>query len=169
MIFQKANMLRNQAFEGGPSIRLAYPILAGKGKNQKLAKTKRIDYEEIDKKSELRYTVKKPVLPPTDVVGPHGASSEEKALLTIHPLPLGCAPALPKRGILAFSRKPSAGLIALGSGWTHGPAPGIFSRFSIPVETAACGPFFLCRVQYEYLLLHEIHRIVQGVQLGSVC
>ena len=41
------------------------------------------------------------VLPPTDVVGPHGASSKEKAILAIHPLlagralPLGRAPALP--------------------------------------------------------------------------
>jgi hypothetical protein len=62
MIFQKANRLRNQALEGGPSIRLAYPILVGKGKNQKVAKTERIDHEEIDKKLELRYTAKKPVL-----------------------------------------------------------------------------------------------------------
>jgi hypothetical protein len=65
MIFQKANMLRNQAFEGGPSIRLAYPIPVGKGKSQKLAKTKNIDYEEIDKKLNLRYAVKtleKPIL-----------------------------------------------------------------------------------------------------------
>ena len=35
------------------------------------------------------------MLPPTDVVGPHGASSKEKAILAIHPLPLGWAPALP--------------------------------------------------------------------------
>ena len=58
MIFQKANMLRNQALEGGSSIRLAYPILVGKGKNQKVAKTERIDHEEIDKKLNLRYAVK---------------------------------------------------------------------------------------------------------------
>jgi hypothetical protein len=30
----------------------------GKGKNQKLAKTEPIDYEEIDKKLNLRYAVK---------------------------------------------------------------------------------------------------------------
>ena len=29
--------------------------------------------------------MKNPVLPPTDVVGPHGASSKEKAILAIHP------------------------------------------------------------------------------------
>jgi len=34
-------------------------------------------------------TVKNPVLPPTDVVGPHGASSKEKAIFAIHPLPEG--------------------------------------------------------------------------------
>jgi len=44
--------------------------------------------------------VKNPVLPPTDVVGPHGASSKEKAILAIHPRSSG-------RGILAFSRKPT--------------------------------------------------------------
>jgi hypothetical protein len=43
-------------------------------------------------------TVKNPVLPPTDVVGPHGASSKEKAILAIHPRSS-------ERGILAFSRK----------------------------------------------------------------
>ena len=42
--------------------------------------------------------VKNPVLPPTDVVGPHGASSKEKAILAIHPRSSG-------RGIPAFSRK----------------------------------------------------------------
>jgi hypothetical protein len=35
------------------------------------------------------------VLPPTDVVGPHGASSKEKAILAIHPRSS-------ERGILAF-------------------------------------------------------------------
>jgi hypothetical protein len=41
---------------------------------------------------------KNPVLPPTDVVGPHGASSKEKALFAVHP----CSS---EQGILAFSRK----------------------------------------------------------------
>ena len=36
--------------------------------------------------------VKNPVLPPTDVVGPHEAYSKEKALFAIHPLPLGVGP-----------------------------------------------------------------------------
>jgi len=60
MISQKADTARNQAFEGRPFIRLAYSILVGKGKSQKLARTKNIDYEEIDKKSNLRYAVKNP-------------------------------------------------------------------------------------------------------------
>jgi len=50
--------------------------------------------------------VKNPVLLPTDVVGPHGASSKEKALLAIHPLPFGVGPRSSERGILAFSREP---------------------------------------------------------------
>jgi len=50
----------------------------------------------------INSTVKNPVLPPTDVVGPHGASSKEKAIFAIHPRSSG-------RGILAFSRKQYGG------------------------------------------------------------
>jgi len=46
-------------------------------------------------------SVKNPVLP-------HGASSKEKAILAIHPLPSGWARSS-ERGILAFSREPSGG------------------------------------------------------------
>jgi len=45
--------------------------------------------------------VKNPVLPPTDVVGPHGASSKEKAILAVHPRSSG-------RGIWLFHAKRSS-------------------------------------------------------------
>jgi hypothetical protein len=66
--------------------------------------------------------VKKPVLPPTDVVGPHVASSKEKAILAIHhPASPPSAVALLRRtggrGILAFSRKEGARCRAQGK--TH--------------------------------------------------
>ena len=52
--------------------------------------------EVFDRKN-VSISAKNPLLPPTDVVGPHGASSKEKAILAIHPHSSG-------RGILAFSR-----------------------------------------------------------------
>jgi hypothetical protein len=51
-------------------------------------------------------SVKNPVLPPTDVVGPHEASSKEEAILAIHPRSSERARSS-ERGILAFSRDPA--------------------------------------------------------------
>jgi hypothetical protein len=48
--------------------------------------------------------VKNSALPPTDIVGPHEASSKEKAILAIHPRSSERARSS-ERGILAFSRE----------------------------------------------------------------
>jgi hypothetical protein len=51
--------------------------------------------------------VKNPVLPHGAAVLLHGASSKEKAILAIHPHPLGWAPALPGGAFWLFHVKSS--------------------------------------------------------------